>query len=92
MNKIKEALKAFIKKSPIPLSKNHLYDIQTKKIAGQYLSYNSNTIDIGCHKGEILDLFLRKSPKGRHFGFEPLPHLYSYLKNKYYRYTHRNYY
>lgn len=47
------------------------------------LKKNSNTIDIGCHKGEILDEILLYSPDGLHFGFEPLPHLFEDLKEKY---------
>ena len=43
----------------------------------------SNCIDVGCHKGEILDLFLQNAPKGTHFGFEPIPDLFKNLVVKY---------
>jgi FkbM family methyltransferase len=43
----------------------------------------NNCIDIGCHKGEILDLMLAYSPKGKHYAFEPIPYLFKELKVKY---------
>src|SRR5690606_21594008 len=43
----------------------------------------SNCLDVGCHKGEILDLFLQYAPQGTHYGFEPIPGLYEDLKKKY---------
>ncbi len=44
---------------------------------------DSNCIDVGCHKGEVLDLFIKKSTSGYHWGFEPIPILYSELCKKY---------
>jgi len=75
-------LKKIIKLSPIAFSKNHLYDIQTKKIINN-LSTTSNCIDVGCYEGEILDLMLNSCPKGFHFGIEPIPILYHKLAKKY---------
>lgn len=40
-------------------------------------------MDVGCHKGEILDLLLKAAPQGAHFGFEPIPLLFQNLKTKY---------
>jgi len=80
---IKTIIKNIIKLSPIALTKNHGYDIKTKKIFKQILKADSNTIDVGCHKGEILDLILKYSPQGKHFGFEPIPALYQNLVKKY---------
>jgi len=80
---MKSLIKSILKKLPIPLSKNHLYDLQTKKIVKQCLKDDSNCIDIGCYKGEILDLFLSHSPYGMHWAFEPIPSLYSQLVRKY---------
>jgi FkbM family methyltransferase len=75
-------IKKLIKLSPIPLSKNHNYDIQTKRIIAT-LAHDANCIDIGVFKGEILDLFLQQSPSGHHFAFEPLPHMFEKLVDKY---------
>jgi FkbM family methyltransferase len=47
------------------------------------LNNSSNCIDIGCHKGEILDEILKFAPSGTHYAFEPLPHLYKFLQDKY---------
>jgi len=80
---LKTILKNIIKLSPIALSKNHGYDIKTKKIFKQILKSDSNAIDVGCHKGEILDLILKFAPSGKHFGFEPIPVLYDNLITKY---------
>lgn len=44
---------------------------------------DGNCIDIGCHKGEILNLMLKYAPAGKHFGFEPIPYMYKELKNKF---------
>lgn len=41
---------------------------------------SSNCIDIGCHKGEMLDLMLNYAPNGKHFAFEPIPEMYEQLK------------
>lgn len=79
----KTIIKNIIKLSPIALSKNHGYDIQTKKIFRKILNKESSTIDVGCHKGEILDLILKFSPQGNHFGFEPIPDLFDKLVIKY---------
>lgn len=79
---MKDFIKGLIKLSPVPLTKNHRYDIQTKKII-RSLGSNFNGIDVGCHKGEILDIFLECSPKGKHFGIEALPAMAADLERKY---------
>ena len=70
---LKSLAKSALKRLPFALSQNHRYDLQTKKILRRYLKADSNCIDVGCHKGEILDLMLTASPKGQHQGFEPIP-------------------
>ncbi len=77
-----ETIKSILKLSPIPLSKNHKYDILTKKLI-KTLDKNSNCIDVGCHKGDILDLIIKQAPGGFHFGIEPIPELYYNLTKKY---------
>lgn len=68
---------------PFDLTKNMAYDRQTKAIIKEVCQESSNTIDVGCHKGEILDLILLSAPRGQHFGFEPIPDLYQDLTKKY---------
>lgn len=76
---MKEILKSLLKLSPIPLSRNHKYDIQTKKIIRKYLRPNSCCVDVGCFKGEILDLLIRQCPEGQHYAFEPIPNKFRQL-------------
>lgn len=67
----------------LDLTKNLEYDRLTKSIMKRCIQAQSNCIDVGCHKGELLDVILSHSPKGTHFAFEPLPHLFSQLQLKY---------
>lgn len=77
-----EFIKKILKASPISLTKNARYDRQTNKIIKR-LSPGSNCIDVGCFKGEILDLMIAVAPEGRHFGIEPIPKQYNFLSKKY---------
>jgi len=67
----------------LDVTKNLEYDRLTKLVLKKSLSENSNCIDVGCHKGEILDEILRLAPKGKHLAFEPIPELFQALKAKY---------
>ncbi len=67
----------------LDITKNIEYDRLTKAILKRTLNANSNCIDVGCHKGEILDYFIKYAPNGQHYGFEPIPNLYKSLKEKY---------
>jgi FkbM family methyltransferase len=79
-----DVLKRIIKKLPIAFTKNQQYDAQTIKVLRKICRPDSNCIDVGCHKGEMLDLILRFSPRGQHFCFEPLPDLFDGLIQKNY--------
>jgi FkbM family methyltransferase len=80
---IKAFLKKIIKKIPIAFTVNQRYDRQTQKVIRRVCGEGSNCIDVGCHKGEILDVILKSSPAGNHFAFEPIPFLYKNLEKKY---------
>jgi FkbM family methyltransferase len=81
---MKNLLKATLKKIPIAFTKNQRYDAQTIRILRKICQPNSNCVDVGCHKGEMLDKILDFAPLGQHFCFEPLPDLYeSLVKNNY---------
>lgn len=67
----------------LDLTKNLEYDRLTKSIMKRCIREQSNCIDVGCHKGEILDVILALAPKGRHFAFEPIPVLFHQLQEKY---------
>lgn len=65
--------------------KNYSYDALTAEIMDKILRDNSNCVDVGCHKGAILNQIILRSPDGQHYAFEPLPELYRGLKKKYER-------
>lgn len=83
MSAIKNTIKKGLELLPFTLTKNMEYDRQTLKVLKKVLNSDSNCIDIGCHKGEVLDLILNYAPKGEHIGFEPIPTFYNKLKEKY---------
>lgn len=67
----------------LDLTKNLEYDRLTKIIMRRTINPSSNCIDVGCHKGEILDIILKLAPNGNHFAFEPIPNFYENLSLKY---------
>lgn len=80
---MKEAIKQLIKKLPIAFTQNQRYDRQTKRVIQHVCKPNSTCVDVGCHKGEVLDVMLQAAPQGKHYGFEPVPFLYEGLRSKY---------
>jgi FkbM family methyltransferase len=80
---IKEFARKVLNVLHLDLTKNLKYDRLTKKLMSHNLKSGSNCIDVGCHKGEMLDLMLRYAPQGKHFAFEPIPEMYENLKIKY---------
>ena len=81
--KIKNNIRLLLNFLHLDITKNLEYDRLTKIIFTKVIKRNSNCIDIGCHKGEILDSILTLSPNGKHYGFEPIPILYNQLVVKY---------
>ena len=67
----------------IPVTKNIHYDILTRKLMKKVLSDNSNCIDVGGFKGEIMSEILRYSPGGMHLVFEPIPDQYRIIEGKF---------
>jgi len=67
----------------LDITRNMRYDRLTEIIMRRVIQHNSNCIDIGCHKGEILDIMLELAPDGKHTGFEPIPGFYNVLAEKY---------
>ncbi len=80
---MKRILKRILQYSPVALTKNQHYDRLTQKVIRAVCRPESNCIDVGCHKGEILDLMQAAAPQGHHWGFEPIPVLYTALVEKY---------
>ena len=81
--KMKNAIRQLIKRIPIAFTQNQRYDRQTKRIIQRVCRSGSNCIDIGAHKGEVLDTILKYAPQGTHYAFEPIPDLFTALKTKY---------
>lgn len=80
---IKDTLRKLLNFLHLDITKNLEYDRLTKVIMQQVINSNSNCIDVGCHKGEMLDEILKLAPQGKHIGFEPIPIFYNNLKDKY---------
>jgi FkbM family methyltransferase len=81
--KIKDIVRKILIRLPFPLTENIKTDQQTNKLLSQILKPDSNCIDVGCHKGEIMDEIIKNASKGQHFGFEPIPYLFNNLQTKY---------
>ena len=58
-----------------PDDRNINYNWQTVEVMFRVLRRESNCIDVGAHAGDILQHMVAISPQGRHYAFEPLPHL-----------------
>lgn len=67
----------------LDLTKNLEYDRLTKEVINKVVKQNSICVDVGCHKGEILELILKNAPRAQHYAFEPIPYYYEKLKKKY---------
>ncbi|MFT7612639.1 MAG: FkbM family methyltransferase [Parvicellaceae bacterium] len=76
-------LKSIVKKLPFNITKNQQYDAQTKKIIQKTLSRNGVFLDVGCHKGEVLDWAIKYAPNSAHIGFEAIPEFALALKQNY---------
>jgi FkbM family methyltransferase len=83
MSIIKDFVRKKLLSLPFAISKNIAVDQLTFRVLKKHLRPNSNCIDVGCHKGEIMDHILKYAPTGHHFGFEPIPFLYEKLLLKY---------
>lgn len=59
------------------------YDKQTIAIIKKVLLPDSNSIDVGAYRGEILKELIKYAPKGSHFAFEPDPDNSKYLEEKF---------
>jgi len=80
---LKDMLKKVLKVLPFALTQNQRYDRQTEAIIRKVCRPHTNCVDVGTHRGEILDLMRVLAPGGQHFGFEPLPHFYKSLLERY---------
>lgn len=56
---------------------------QISKLLKSFKTENFNCIDVGAHTGEVMKIILQHSPKGYHWGFEPIVELFEIVRNKY---------
>lgn len=89
---MKEVLKKILKSVPIAFTKNQQYDQQTQRVLHRVCSPTTSCVDVGCHKGEVLELMLKYAPQGQHFGFEPIPVLYQELVRRFAPYPNCHFY
>lgn len=68
-------------KMPYDLVVNEIYDRQASEVISCVMDTSSNAIDVGCHKGRFMVDFLKYSPNGHHFAFEPIPEMAEALAN-----------
>ncbi len=80
---MKNFLRKFLRFFHLDITKNLKYDRLTEVIMKKVIKPDSNCVDVGCHKGEILDIILKLAPQGKHFAFEPVPLFYKALNHKY---------
>ena len=67
----------------LDLTLNLKYDRLTEQVIARVLKPGDTAIDVGCHKGEILDILQKHAPGSSHYAFEPLPVFYQALLSKY---------
>ena len=77
---IKQLIRKILLVLRLDVTKNLKYDRLTEKVLRKVLKQNSNCIDVGCHRGEILERIIELAPKGKHFAFEPIPSFFNNLK------------
>lgn len=78
-NKIKKILSAL----GVNLTQNQRYDAQSLRIMRKVLTPDAVCIDVGAHKGEVLDDMIALAPNAVHMAFEPIPSFYNDLILRY---------
>lgn len=80
---IRDIIRSTLKMLHLDVTRNMRYDRMTSRIFSQCIKPGFNCIDIGAHKGEMLEEFLRLSPTGSHLAFEPVPFMYADLYRRF---------
>lgn len=83
MTALKDLIRSLLIFFHLDLTKNLEYDRLTRLIMKRVIGRQTNCIDVGCHKGEILSDILYFAPEGKHFAFEPIPYLFDNLKSRF---------
>lgn len=74
--------------APIHAKHPELRDIHEEgelvdRVMEMSLRSDSRCIDVGCHLGSMLSLFLRLAPDGHHIAFEPMPDKVARLRRRF---------
>jgi FkbM family methyltransferase len=59
------------------------YDRQKTAVMQRVLRFDSNCIDVGAYRGEVLREIVALAPRGHHFAFEPIPENVSHLRQRF---------
>jgi FkbM family methyltransferase len=59
------------------------YDRQLNAVIRRVLRTDSSAIDVGAHRGAVLQELIRRAPRGAHVAVEPLPEHAHYLKARF---------
>lgn len=65
------------------VERNRRDNLHTRLLIAFTLREDSNCVDIGANRGEILKEFIRAAPRGRHVAFEPLPQRAAALRSRF---------
>jgi FkbM family methyltransferase len=60
-------------------SKNVKYDRELIEVLRRWLRKDSNCVDVGCYRGDILRQMIKVAPRGSHLAFEPVPENFGHL-------------
>lgn len=71
-----------VRRAPVD-DRNATYDRQTFEVMARVLGPASTGIDVGAHAGLYLEELVRLAPGGRHWAFEPIPHLAAALAERF---------
>lgn len=64
-------------------NRNATYDRQTIEVMRRLMRRDSICVDIGAHRGDILQHMVAIAPSGTHHAFEALPHLAAELQKRF---------
>jgi len=79
---IKSLIREILLFFQLDITKNLAYDIYSRKLIKKHVKSTDNCVDVGAHKGEFLNYFVKQAAQGKHLAFEPIPQFYTDLKSR----------
>jgi FkbM family methyltransferase len=80
---VKDFIRKVLFSLGLDITANQKMDRLTYLVFRRHLRPDSVAVDIGCHKGEVLEWMFRFAPEGVHFAFEPIPPLFERLQSRF---------